>query len=377
MKIITVIPTYNEVENIGPLLEELQRHYREIPHETHTLVVDDGSPDGTALAVMEKQRRYANIHLLNGKKEGLGAAYVRGMRHALENLEADLVFEMDADFSHKPEDILPMVTAIEEGADFVIGSRYVSGGKIPEKWGFLRRMNSRCGNIVARYLAGLHKVRDCTAGFRAIRASVLQRINLNDIGVRGYAFQIALLYKAMANGAAIREVPVEFVDRTRGKSKLGLADIAEFILSAGKIRFRDSGKSFIKFSIVGASGVVVNLAFFSFLLSLGVSKYLASPVAVELSILWNFFLNNFWTFRSRDVTRKMSTRGVLFNTVALLGLGLSYSVFLVLNSFFPDLHPAVQQIISILPATALNYSLNSRWTFRESRTGLKEQLMES
>lgn len=377
MKIITVIPTYNEVENIGPLLEELQLRYREIPHEAHTLVVDDGSPDGTAQAVLEKQQLYANIHLLNGRKEGLGAAYIRGMRHALDKLQADLVFEMDADFSHKPEDILPMVAAIEEGADFVIGSRYVSGGKIPEKWGFLRRMNSQCGNLVARYLAGMHKVRDCTAGFRAIRASVLKRINLNDIGVRGYAFQIALLYKALANGAAVREIPVEFVDRVRGKSKLGLSDIAEFILSAGKIRFQDSGKSLIKFLIVGASGVFVNLAFFTFFLYLGMSKYIASPVAVELSILWNFFFNNFWTFRSRNVSHKMSTRGVLFNTVALLGLVLSYSTFLALGVFFPDLHPTIQQIISILPATAVNYSLNSRWTFRESRARLKEQLMES
>lgn len=377
MKIVTVIPTYNEVENIGPLLEELQRHYREIPHEMHTLVVDDESPDGTARVVVEKQQCYPGIHLLSGRKEGLGAAYVRGMRHALEKLGADLVFEMDADFSHKPEDLLPMVTAIEEGADFVIGSRYVTGGKIPENWGILRKMNSRCGNIVARYLAGLRKVRDCTAGFRAIRASVLAKINLNDIGVRGYAFQVALLHRAMAGGAAVREVPVEFVDRTRGSSKLGINDIVEFILSAWKIRFRESGESFIKFSIVGATGVVVNLAFFSLLLSLGMSKYLASPIAVEVSILWNFFLNNYWTFRSRDVSRKMSSRGMLFNTVSLLGLGLSYSVFLALSAFFPLLHPAVHQVISILPAAALNYSLNSRWTFRESRTGLKEQVMES
>jgi len=156
-------------------------------------------------------------------------------------------------------------TAIEDGADFAIGSRYVPGGKIPDNWGLLRRSISSYGNLVARYLAGLHRVRDCTAGFRAIRSWVLKKINLNDLKVQGYAFQVALLHRALAQGAKVIEVPVEFIDRTQGESKLGLADISEFMLYALKIRFHES-RSFIKFSIVGASGLAVNLVCFALLL---------------------------------------------------------------------------------------------------------------
>ena len=140
-------------------------------HDCHVLVVDDSSPDGTADVVRQKQTLYPNVHLLTGKKQGLGAAYIRGMRYALDNLRADAVFEMDSDFSHKPEDVPRLMAALDTGADFVIGSRYVKGGSIPPEWGMFRRMNSLFGNIVARYLAGIYKVRDCTAGFRASRAS--------------------------------------------------------------------------------------------------------------------------------------------------------------------------------------------------------------
>ena len=113
--------------------------------------------------------RYANLHLLTGEKQGLGAAYIRGMTYALKELRAEAVMEMDADFSHKPEDVPRLLAALDAGADFVIGSRYVPGGSIPDNWGRLRQAISRWGNILARYLAGLYRVKDCTAGFRAIR----------------------------------------------------------------------------------------------------------------------------------------------------------------------------------------------------------------
>ncbi|HQA12400.1 MAG TPA: glycosyltransferase, partial [Zoogloea sp.] len=118
-----------------------------------------------------------------------------------QELQADVVFEMDADFSHKPEDVPRLLAAIDEGADFVIGSRYVPGGTIPEEWGLYRRLNSRFGNIVARYLAGIYSVRDCTAGFRAIRTSILRRIDFDKLRVQGYAFQVALLHAAKTNKA--------------------------------------------------------------------------------------------------------------------------------------------------------------------------------
>jgi len=285
------------------------------------------------------------------------------MEHALRNLEADAVFEMDADFSHKPEDVPRLLDALDGGADFVIGSRYVPGGAIPSEWGMLRRLNSRYGNFVARYVAGIYRVRDCTAGFRAIRASLLRQINLHNLRVQGYAFQVALLYEAVIRSATIREVPVTFIDRTAGESKLGLRDIVEFLFNAWWIRVR-SASTFIKFLLVGGTGVVVNLGSFVMLLRLGVNKYLASPIAIQVSIATNFLLNNYWTFRWRNTSDSIQIRGLKFNLVSLAALAISYMVFILLSVAFPNIHPALIQFIGIIPATIVNYLGNSYWTFR-------------
>ena len=197
MKTIIIIPTYNECDTIGDLIKALLDQFKRLPHDLHILVVDDNSPDGTADVVRSAQVGNDNVHLLTGEKAGLGAAYMRGMIHALRVLRADVVFQMDADFSHKPEDIPRLLSEIEAGADFVIGSRYVTGGSVPKEWNLLRRLNSMGGNLAARYIAGIPQIRDCTAGFRAIRASLLRRIDFNNLRVQGYAFQVALLHAAV------------------------------------------------------------------------------------------------------------------------------------------------------------------------------------
>jgi dolichol-phosphate mannosyltransferase len=302
--------------------------------------------------------------LITGEKQGLGAAYVRGMKYAIVRLHADAVMEMDADFSHKPEDVPRLIEAVDHGADFVIGSRYVPGGKIPDDWSFLRRMISQWGNVFARYIAGLYEVRDCTAGFRAIRAEVIKEIDLDALKVRGYAFQISLLHEAIVNRARVREVPVEFIDRKRGQTKLGLSDIIEFMLNAWWIRFERS-KTLLKFSIVGAAGVVVNLASFTVLMNMGLNKFIASPVAIEFSIVSNFLLNNFWTFSKRDMNDKIHIRGLKFNIISFVALGVSYSTFLILSVIDPTGIPQIHQAAGIVPATLINYFLNSYWTFKE------------
>jgi dolichol-phosphate mannosyltransferase len=365
MKIVVIIPTYNERENIVPLIHALQAEFRKVPHDMHILVVDDSSPDGTADLVRQELKQSANIFLLSGTKQGLGAAYIRGMNHALTDLSADAVMEMDADFSHKPSDVPRLIAALDEGADFVIGSRYVPGGSIPAQWGLRRRLNSKWGNVFARYVAGLWKVRDCTAGFRAVRASLLRKIDLGGLRVQGYAFQIALLNQAILNRAVVAEVPVEFVDRTKGVTKLGLSDIVEFIMNAWWIRLENS-KTFLKFAAVGLSGLLVNLGSFTLLLSAGLNKYLASPVAIEISIITNFLFNNAWTFSHRDTTDAFHLKGLKFNIVSLAALGVSYGTFVLLSVLFPSVPPQVHQAVGVVPATLVNYLLNSYWTFRDS-----------
>lgn len=365
MHIVIIIPTYNEKDNIGLMIDRLQEEFQRILHEMSILVVDDNSPDGTASVVKERMGAYRNVFLITGNKEGLGSAYIRGMKHAMEEMNADAVMEMDADFSHKPEDVPRLVSALSEGADFVIGSRYVGGGKIPEDWGLMRRLNSRVGNIFARYIAGMHRIRDCTAGFRAIRVSVLEKIDLAGLQVQGYAFQIALLNQALNRNAVIREIPVEFVDRVRGETKLGLSDILEFMYNACWIRFENS-KAFIKFCVVGFSGVFVNLGLFSLLIYYGLNKYIASPIAIEGSILSNFVLNNAWTFPGRNVRDRFHVKGLKFNFVSIVALGISYMVFVVLSVLFPKVAPQYHQAVGIIPATFVNYFFNTYWTFRHS-----------
>jgi dolichol-phosphate mannosyltransferase len=242
MHIVLIIPTFNERGNIGRLIDELQVVFRSLPHAMQIVVVDDNSPDGTGDEVRDRQSRSSNVHLLEGEKHGLGAAYIRGMRHALETLQADVVLEMDADFSHKPADVPRLIAALEQGADFVIGSRYVPGGRILAKWGWQRRLSSRLGNLVARHVVGLYRVRDCTAGFRAIRSDVIRRLDVTTLRVQGYTFQIALLHAAVAGGAKVVELPVEFVDRAVGESKLGLRDIMEFLRNVVWIRWREASR---------------------------------------------------------------------------------------------------------------------------------------
>ena len=236
MRIVVILPTYNEGANIAPLLRAVSLELERISHDSRILVVDDNSPDGTGDRVREIQRIYPKVHLLQDDRAGLGAAYTRGMRYALDTLDAEVVFEMDADFSHKPEDIPRLMAQIEAGYDFVIGSRYVPGGTIPDNWGILRRAMSIGGNSAVRLIAGQHPIRDWTGGFRAIRATVLRKIELNDLKARGYVFQVALLNAAREAGARIREIPIDFVERAAGESKLGFPDAVEFMLRIWRIR---------------------------------------------------------------------------------------------------------------------------------------------
>jgi dolichol-phosphate mannosyltransferase len=363
MRVIIIIPTYNERGNVVRLISAIEQQVATLPHDFQILVVDDNSPDGTAETVRQLQTEHPGVHLITGQKAGLGAAYIRGMRYSIDQLGAEAVFEMDADFSHKPEDVPRLMAAIGGGADFVIGSRYVRGGSIPNEWTLFRRMNSMFGNMVARYVAGIYCVHDCTAGFRAIRAALLRQIDFDALRVQGYAFQVALLYEAVLRRANIVEVPVEFIERTEGQSKLGIDDIVEFIVNAWWIRFRSS-RTFIKFAIVGTSGVLVNLGSFGILLHLGLSKWIASPVAIEISILSNFLFNNFWTFRWQQTRDSIGLKGLKFNVVSVASLAVSYSTFIALSLFFPSVLPQIHQLLGTIPAIAVNYFLNSYWTFR-------------
>jgi dolichol-phosphate mannosyltransferase len=227
-----VIPTYNEAGNIELLLDRIfengRRQRGTQRWRLSVLVVDDNSPDRTAIRVSEYRTKNPDVHLLLRKeKQGLGAAYIAGMRHAMAFLNPDVIMEMDADFSHNPDDVLRLLAEIQNGADFVIGSRYVKGGSIPPAWGLHRRLLSKAANLYTKAVLRIPRVRDCSGGFRAIRTSALRQVDLSSLNVKGYAFQVLLLEVAVRNGALVREVPIAFSERNAGKSKMRFADMAE------------------------------------------------------------------------------------------------------------------------------------------------------
>ena len=231
MKTILVIPTYNEKENIEKLINKI---FALNIIGLEILVVDDNSPDGTASIVKNLQNKYPLNILERAGKLGLGSAYIAGFKKALE-LQADRSFEMDADFSHDPDD-LPAMLEAAKNHDLVIGSRKIAGGKIIG-WGFTRKFMSNGAMWLSRILLGL-KAKDVTAGFRCFNSQVLKTLNLDEIKSNGYAFQEELLYKTQKAGFTITEIPVTFIDRREGKSKLSKKDIIEFFLIIFKLRFK-------------------------------------------------------------------------------------------------------------------------------------------
>jgi dolichol-phosphate mannosyltransferase len=227
-----ILPTYNEAENLERLVNAV---LEQLPESGRVLVVDDNSPDGTGEIAARLAASNDSISILHrNRKEGLGPAYLAGFHVALDN-GAQLIIEMDADFSHDPGYLPTLIGAADE-ADLVIGSRYVPGGGITD-WGPMRRFISRGGSAYARMALGL-RIRDLTGGFKCFRREVLEAINLDTIEARGYAFQVETTYRAIKAGFRVVEIPIVFKDRANGTSKMSKSIVAEAIWRVPAMRYR-------------------------------------------------------------------------------------------------------------------------------------------
>lgn len=228
---MVITPTYNELANIRKLIPDILGMYPDF----HILVVDDGSPDGTGKFVKELSLNDERVKLLErGKKLGLGTAYVEGFKYMLAN-GYDLAIQMDADFSHDPKELKNFVEAAKED-DLIIGSRYITGVNVVN-WPLRRLMLSYFANIYSRTITGI-PVKDCTGGFKCFRRAVLESINLNNIKSNGYSFQIEMNYKAWKHGFKVIEIPIIFVDRIFGHSKMSKSVIVEAVFMVWKLRLR-------------------------------------------------------------------------------------------------------------------------------------------
>ena len=232
-KSLVIIPTYNEIENVRDIVTSVMS----LEADFHILIVDDNSPDGTADEVRNLQKKYPyQLHLLRREgKHGLGTAYISGFHFALEN-GYEFVFEMDADFSHNPADLLKLHNATEDGADLVIGSRYVTGVNVVN-WPIGRVLMSYFASWYVRLITGM-PFRDATAGFKCYQRRVLETIDLNNIKFIGYAFQIEMKFLTWKHGFKIKEVPIIFTDRTKGQSKMSSGIFKEAILGIIKMKIR-------------------------------------------------------------------------------------------------------------------------------------------
>ena len=227
------LPTYNERDNLEPMLRALAEVLRD---GDRVLVIDDRSPDGTGELADRLAGELAFVDVMHReRKEGLGPAYIAGFRRVLAG-DAELVLEMDCDFSHDPADVPRLVAAAESGSDLVLGSRYVPGGSIPN-WGLARRAVSSAGNLYARIFLQ-SPIHDLTGGFKCYRRGVLETIDLGTVRSKGYAFQIETTYRTVRAGFRVTEIPITFVDRERGGSKMSRSIVLEAIWEVPRLRLR-------------------------------------------------------------------------------------------------------------------------------------------
>ncbi len=324
MKIVHIIPTYNEKENIVRMIDVLENLAKKYSRwQTEIVIVDDYSPDNTANIVKKLQKKYSNVHLLTKKKEGLGRALIMGYEYAMRKLKADVVIPNDADFQWEPADYPKLVEKIEEGYDVVVASRHVKGGKVIG-WSLFRKINHEISNsLLAWWLAGVHEVKDHAGNFKAIRVKgVLDKVPLSRMKNVGFSFQLHILYELSKVGAKFTEVPVIFRERKLGESKIGLnryylRDVIEYIRSSILIRI-DRSKMFFKYIVVGATGFVIQTIISKIGITIGINPGLAVSMGAEGAIISNFLINNSWTFSHKKITgSRQLSKFMQFNFVSV------------------------------------------------------------
>lgn len=230
-KSLIIIPTYNEIMNIERMIDTIFEKYPKVS----LLIIEDGSPDGTADIVKKKMESNSNLHIIERTgKLGLGTAYITGFKWALEN-DYDFIFEMDCDFSHDPDSVKDLLAAAQDN-DLVIGSRYIDGIRIIN-WPFRRLLLSYCASIYTRFMTGI-PVQDTTGGFKCFTRKALKSLNLDKIISNGYIFQLELNYKVWAQGLSVKEVPIIFYERRDGQSKMGGGIIFEAFFNVINLRLR-------------------------------------------------------------------------------------------------------------------------------------------
>ncbi len=333
MKVVVIIPTYNEAEGTPRMIETLAHIIPTIKnHEVMVLYVDDSSPDGTADIVRKNCEKYPWLHLLvNPVKGGLGVAYASAMTYAMKELHADWLMEFDSDFQHPPQDIPRLIAEIDNGYDYIVASRYVPGGSIPDNWSFNRKFLSVVGNLVARVLLIMPKIHDVTGGFKLSRVKgFMDEFDFSKLLSKRFAYKVHLFHYMVQKGAKVKEVPFAFGNREKGESKIIKNELQETLRVIFLLQLHNPKIiRFFKFGIVGGTGLFLQTLFFEVfgVITNTLSPQTATVIGGEIAIISNFILNNAWTFSDHKVTGfKMFGKFIQFNLTSLIALTIQFII---------------------------------------------------
>ena len=351
-----IVPTYNERENIVPLMERIHKSLSAYSYEL--IIVDDNSPDGTSELAKSLSSKYPVSVIVRTTERGLASAVVSGFNQA----RGEVLGVIDADLQHPPEFIPALLKAIRDGADVAIASRYIPGGGI-EGWTFKRKVISKGAKLPANLLlSSVRKIKDPLSGFFLFKKKVIDDVVLSPTG---YKILLEVLVRGNANHVV--EVPYTFKERERGKSNFTAKEQINYLKHLYRLAWDEGGiKRFLKFCVVGASGAGVNLGFLALFVEVaGLDKIIAQVPSYEISILTNFALNEAWTFRDRRLpgTRSVLVRAVKFNLVSLVGWGINFAVY-TLTLKVAGINYIVSQVIAIAVAMMWNFFSNVAWTWK-------------
>ncbi|QCU90683.1 glycosyltransferase [Thiomicrorhabdus sediminis] len=353
-----IVPTYKEVENLEPLSQMIAEAMVGLDYET--IIMDDNSQDGSIEKAQALSAHYP-IRLVNRtENRGLSPAVIDGFDEA----KGEIVVVMDADLSHPASAIPKMVEQLQSrSSDFVLGSRYVEGGSIDDSWTLWRYINSVVATIPALPLT---KVKDPMSGFFAVRkADIPEKQQLSPIG-----YKIALEVMVKGNFAKVSEVPIHFVDRVHGESKLTLSEQLKYLRHLRRLyqyKFKTKAE-FIQFAMVGSSGFIVDLAVYLLLQMFGATHTVARAISFWPAVTWNWLLNRTITFNHREKTKK-STQWSAFASSSLLGFGVNFGTYYTLTEYVPFFaeHTILALIIGVLMGMGFNFSISNLFIFKKLR----------
>ena len=365
MNLLICVPTYNEAENIAPFLDSV---FNNVPPDVHILVIDDNSPDGTALIVEKmKNKCPGRLHLLKRPgKQGLAAAYLAAFDWGLAR-NYDVFLEMDADFSHDPAYIPTMREEIKTN-DAVIGSRNVRGGGV-EGWSFARNIISKGGSLYSRTVLGC-KINDLTGGFNMWTKNALDKIELENIISKGYSFQVEMKYRAWMRGCQIKEIPIVFTDRKHGKSKMSKKIFFEALLNVWKIKLAENDNNalfqFVKFSMTGGLGAITNM--FVFFLCADKANLPEIPVSILCFLIagtQNYIINHKWSFVVKQFKAPLSIKKwLVFLSASVLGLTVNVLVMTSILAHWTLPYKFIAQAAGIASGMVFNFTVSKFFVWK-------------